>query len=73
MSRVPQATLSNRKLPQTAVSPRLLTSEEVAPHLRKTVRTIRRLAARGKLKGAFKIGRDWRFHPAILNNGEAKA
>jgi excisionase family DNA binding protein len=38
-----------------------LTSQEVASKLRLTVRGVNKMAARGGLPGAFKIGRLWRF------------
>lgn len=38
-----------------------LTSKEVAARLRLTVRGVNKMAARGRLPGAVKIGRLWRF------------
>lgn len=40
---------------------RLLTAAEVADRLRVSPREIQRLAAAGRLPGAFRVGRLWRF------------
>lgn len=43
-----------------------LTSEEVAEMLRVTPRTILNLADEGKLPGAFRVGKQWRFSRSKL-------
>ena len=44
----------------------LMTSREVAAKLRLTVRGVNKMAARGALPGASKIGRVWRFDRYML-------
>ncbi len=47
---------------------KVLTAEEVARYLRIHPYTVKRLARTGKLPG-FKVGGQWRFHKAEINNG----
>lgn len=46
--------------------PDVLTVDEVAGILRTSPRTVRTLASRDQLPGAFKVGGTWRFHKARL-------
>jgi excisionase family DNA binding protein len=39
----------------------LLTAKEVAPLLRFNERTVKNLASEGKIPGAVRVGREWRF------------
>lgn len=47
-------------------SPEMHTLSEVAQLLRVNVETVRRLAERGEIAGALKIGGQWRFNRARL-------
>jgi excisionase family DNA binding protein len=44
----------------------LLTAEEVASLLRLNERTVRNMANRGELPGAVRLGREWRFKKADM-------
>jgi excisionase family DNA binding protein len=48
---------------------RLLTAVEVADRLRVSPREVQRLAAAGRLPGAFRVGRLWRFSEERLLEG----
>ena len=45
-----------------APEPEVMTAEEVADYFRVTKQTITNQAAAGKLPGAFRVGKLWRFH-----------
>ncbi|BCM88689.1 hypothetical protein IAD21_00531 [Abditibacteriota bacterium] len=57
--------LDSSPLPSAPVSPpdaQTLTISEVAHLLRVNVETVRRLAEKGEIAGAFKVGGSWRFN-----------
>lgn len=41
-------------------------TEEVAAILRMNIQTVRRLAAKNEIPGAFQVGREWRFKRLAL-------
>ena len=45
--------------------PDILTPAEIASHARVSARTIVDMANRGDIPGAFKVGKQWRFHADI--------
>ncbi len=51
---------------------RLMTVPEVAQHLRACTTTIYRLLKKRQLP-AFKVGRDWRFDPELIDRWRAQA
>lgn len=48
------------------LSKRYLTAKEVAEILHVHYRTVRRMCDRGELRGAIRVGRDWRIPPSAL-------
>lgn len=52
----------------------LLTTDEAARFLRVSTKTLREMAQKGKIPGAFRIGRRWRFPLQSLESmqGEGK-
>src|SRR5262245_30642130 len=46
----------------------VLTAEDLAAKLKIPASTLEELARRGKLKGAFKVGKHWRFDLDVLRN-----